>query len=140
MNGMAEGFQEAGEAGGDGFAVAAHDDLHIDEPRRPLDGDIATSRTKDAAASTAEASAVALPADAGATASPEPTDAPARVEAMRGKIKAGGYGSPYRLRKQLPEPVFGQIKQAREFRQFAAHRASRRCARNGALSAPPTIC
>ena len=25
---------------------------------------------------------------------------------------------PYRLRKQLPEPVFGQIKQARGFRQF----------------------
>jgi hypothetical protein len=26
--------------------------------------------------------------------------------------------SPYRLRKQLPEPVFGQIKQARGFGQF----------------------
>ena len=37
---------------------------------------------------------------------------------MREKIKAGGYDSPYRLRKQLPEPVFGQIKQARGFRQF----------------------
>ena len=37
---------------------------------------------------------------------------------MREKIKAGGHGSPYRLRKQLPEPVFGQIKQARGFRQF----------------------
>ena len=37
---------------------------------------------------------------------------------MRAKIKAGGYASPYRLRKQLPEPVFGQIKQARGFRQF----------------------
>ena len=34
------------------------------------------------------------------------------------KIKAGGHSSPYRLRKQLPEPVFGQIKQARGFRQF----------------------
>jgi len=41
-----------------------------------------------------------------------------RVAAMREKIKAGGYESPYRLRKQLPEPVFGQIKQARGFRQF----------------------
>jgi hypothetical protein len=30
----------------------------------------------------------------------------------------GGHASPYRLRKQLPEPVFGQIKQARGFRQF----------------------
>jgi hypothetical protein len=37
---------------------------------------------------------------------------------MRDKIKAGGRESPYRLRKQLPEPVFGQIKQARGFRQF----------------------
>ena len=37
---------------------------------------------------------------------------------MRAKIKAGGHASPYRLRKQLPEPVFGQIKQARGFRQF----------------------
>ena len=26
--------------------------------------------------------------------------------------------SPYRLRKQVVEPVFGQIKQARGFRQF----------------------
>jgi len=38
-----------------------------------------------------------------------------RVEGMRAKIKAGGHASPYRLRKQLPEPVFGQIKQARGF-------------------------
>ena len=43
---------------------------------------------------------------------------PTRVEAMRAKLKAGGHASPYRLRKQLPEPVFGQIKQARAFRQF----------------------
>ena len=42
----------------------------------------------------------------------------ARIAAMREKIKAGGHNSPYRLRKQLPEPVFGQIKQARGFRQF----------------------
>ena len=41
-----------------------------------------------------------------------------RVAAMRERIKAGGHSSPYRLRKQLPEPVFGQIKQARGFRQF----------------------
>jgi hypothetical protein len=37
---------------------------------------------------------------------------------MRAKIKAGGHVSSYRLHKQLPEPVFGQIKQARGFRQF----------------------
>jgi hypothetical protein len=48
--------------------------------------------------------------------SPEPAGEPTRVEAMRAKIKVGGHASPYRLRKQLPEPVFGQIKQARGFR------------------------
>ena len=37
---------------------------------------------------------------------------------MRAKIKAGGHESPYRLRKQLPEPVFRQIKKAGGFRQF----------------------
>jgi hypothetical protein len=42
----------------------------------------------------------------------------ARIAALRAKIKAGGHDSPYRLRKQLPEAVFGQIKQARGFRQF----------------------
>ena len=43
---------------------------------------------------------------------------PTRVEAMRAKIKAGGHQSPYRLRKQTVEPVFGQIKEAGGFRQF----------------------
>jgi transposase len=41
-----------------------------------------------------------------------------RTQAMREKLKAGGFESPYRLRKQVVEPVFGQIKQARGFRQF----------------------
>ena len=44
--------------------------------------------------------------------------AAARASPPCAKIKAGGHSSPYRLRKQLPEPVFGQIKQARGFRQF----------------------
>jgi transposase len=85
---------------------------------RSIDGYIAPGRTKDAAAGTAEASGTVSPADAGAAASAEPASVPSRVEAMRKKIKAGGHRSPYRLRKQLPEPVFGQIKQARGFRQF----------------------
>ena len=38
--------------------------------------------------------------------------------AMQRKLKRAGRRSRYRLRKQLPEPVFGQIKQARAFRQF----------------------
>src|SRR5260221_14328629 len=37
---------------------------------------------------------------------------------FRKKIDDGGFETPYRLRKQVVEPVFGQIKQARGFRQF----------------------
>ena len=40
------------------------------------------------------------------------------TQAMRGKLKRAGWRSRYRLRKQIVEPVFGQIKQARGFRQF----------------------
>jgi hypothetical protein len=40
------------------------------------------------------------------------------TQAMRKKIADGGFATPYRLRKQIVEPVFGQIKQARGFRQF----------------------
>ncbi len=41
-----------------------------------------------------------------------------QVEAMRKRLKRGGRASRYRLRKQVVEPVFGQIKEARGFRQF----------------------
>jgi hypothetical protein len=37
---------------------------------------------------------------------------------MRKRLKCAGRRSRYRLRKQIVEPVFGQIKQARGFRQF----------------------
>ena len=40
------------------------------------------------------------------------------TQAMRAKLKRAGRRSRYRLRKQVVEPVFGQIKQARGFRQF----------------------
>jgi transposase len=40
------------------------------------------------------------------------------VQAMRAKLRRAGHRSRYRLRKQIVEPVFGQIKQARGFRQF----------------------
>jgi transposase len=40
------------------------------------------------------------------------------TKAMQTKLKRAGYRSRYRLRKQIVEPVFGQIKQARGFRQF----------------------
>jgi transposase len=41
-----------------------------------------------------------------------------RVAAMATKLKRAGHRSRYRLRKQIPEPIFGQIKDARGFRQF----------------------
>jgi transposase len=41
-----------------------------------------------------------------------------RVAAMARRLKRGARRSRYRLRKQVVEPVFGQIKQARGFRQF----------------------
>jgi hypothetical protein len=37
---------------------------------------------------------------------------------MRTKLSRAGRRSRYRLRKQIVEPVFGQIKAARGFRQF----------------------
>ena len=42
----------------------------------------------------------------------------ALTQVMRQKLKRAGRRSRYRLRKQIVEPVFGQIKQARGFRQF----------------------
>jgi hypothetical protein len=41
-----------------------------------------------------------------------------RVQRMARRLKQGGHRSRYRLRKQTVEPVFGQIKGARGFRQF----------------------
>jgi DDE family transposase len=40
------------------------------------------------------------------------------IASMSAKLRRAGYRSRYRLRKQVVEPVFGQIKQARGFRQF----------------------
>jgi IS5 family transposase len=40
------------------------------------------------------------------------------VGRMVEKLRDGAWGSPYHLRKVTVEPVFGQIKQARGFRQF----------------------
>lgn len=84
---------------------------------RKIDAYVATGRAKDAVAGAAREEAA--PADAAtATGSAQEAEAPTRVEAMRSKIRSGGHASPYRLRKQVVEPVFGQIKQARGFRQF----------------------
>jgi transposase len=97
---------------------------------RSIDGYVATGRARDAVDGNVKggdgdapgapepASASRPEAEPNPEAEPKSAAAPTRVEAMRAKIKAGGHASPYRLRKQLPEPVFGQIKQARGFRQF----------------------
>lgn len=41
-----------------------------------------------------------------------------RLRAMRARLRRGGFRGRYRLRKQTVEPVIGQIKAARGFRQF----------------------
>ena len=40
------------------------------------------------------------------------------IARMRERLRRGGWRSPYRLRKQIVEPVFGQIKHGMGFRQF----------------------
>jgi hypothetical protein len=37
---------------------------------------------------------------------------------MTTRLRRAGHRSRYRLRKQVGEPVYGQIKEARGFRQF----------------------
>jgi transposase len=69
---------------------------------REIEAHIATGRQKHGAAAPA-----ARPAKPGS-----------RVAAMADKLRDAGRQGPYRLRKQVVEPVFGQIKQARGFRQF----------------------
>src|SRR5262249_58710700 len=91
---------------------------------RTIDAYVATGRAKDAVAGTEKGEAAPAPSAA------QPDETPTRVEAMRAKIKAGGHHSPYRLRKQLPEPVFSAN---------SCCAASKRCAPSGLLSAPPTI-
>jgi transposase len=71
--------------------------------RRRIDGYIATGRQKHGTKSAVT----------------KKTAAPGSLIArMSTKLKRAGYRSRYRLRKQIVEPVFGQVKQARGFRQF----------------------
>ena len=53
-----------------------------------------------------------------APAAAQPVTPDTRVGRMVQKLRDGAWGSPYHLRKVTVEPVFGQIKQARGFRQF----------------------
>jgi len=71
--------------------------------RRGVDAYVATSRRRHGAASPADST---------------PQSRGPRAQAMRDKLREGGYEGPYRLRKQTAEPVFGQIKEARSFRRF----------------------
>jgi transposase len=70
---------------------------------REIDAYVATGRQKHGSAS--------------ATAHPQKKQGPL-ASAMREKLRAGGWDSPYRKRKHTVEPVFGQIKEARGFRRF----------------------
>jgi transposase len=71
--------------------------------RRRIKGYIATGRQKHGATS--------------ATAR-RPLKPGSLLARMSAKLRRAGHRSRYRLRKQVVEPVFGQIKQARGFRQF----------------------
>lgn len=71
--------------------------------RRHINGYIATGRQKHGQATAAAERNVKLGSYA---------------YAMWQKLRRGGHRSRYRLRKQTVEPVFGQVKQGRGFRQF----------------------
>jgi transposase len=71
--------------------------------RRRIEGYIATGRQKHGTRS-ATAKTASRPGSL--------------IARMSTRLKRAGYRSRYRLRKQIAEPVFGQIKQARGFRQF----------------------
>jgi transposase len=71
--------------------------------RRRIEGYIATGRQKHGTRS-ATAKTASRPGSL--------------IARMSTRLKRAGYRSRYRLRKQIVEPVFGQIKQARGFRQF----------------------
>ncbi len=77
---------------------------NIDElEQREIDAYVATGRQKHG------------------TSSPQETEEGCKgtkIDGMRKKLRDGGWDSPYRLRKQTVEPVFGQIKEARGFRRF----------------------
>src|ERR1700727_3042094 len=70
--------------------------------RRRIEGYIATGRQKHGTKS----------------ATAKKTTPGSLIARMSTKLKRAGYRSSHRLRKQIVEPVFGQIKQARGFRQF----------------------
>ena len=57
-----------------------------------------------------------LPPDTPAT--PSPREASVK-ERMRDKLKTADGHAVYKMRKAIPEPVFGQIKEARGFRRFS---------------------
>jgi len=54
----------------------------------------------------------------GAPAAPRKLKSGTRVALMERKLRRGAHRSRYRLRKQVAEPVIGQIKHCRGFRQF----------------------
>jgi transposase len=54
----------------------------------------------------------------GAPEAARPLPAGSRLAVMRARLKRAGHRSRYRLRKITVEPVFGQIKSGRGFRQF----------------------
>ena len=93
--------RQAKELSGDAGYCSEHNLKEL--KRRHISGYIATGRQKHGQAEAAGAGKKKLGAYACA---------------MWQKLRRGARRSRYRLRKQTVEPVFGQIKQARGFRQF----------------------
>ena len=61
------------------------------------------------------------------------------VDRMRRKLRTKKGQKCYALRKELPEPVFGQIKQVRGFRQFLLRGIDKVYQESGSSSVPVTI-
>src|SRR5260370_407282 len=60
------------------------------------------------------------------------------TQRMRKKIDDGGFETPYRLRKQVVEPPFGQIKQARGSRHSLFPAVDKLRAERAIICTPPT--
>ena len=105
---------------------------------RRIDSYIAPGRTKDTADGAAEVDGCAsLPTPAQRPRQSRP--APQRASRPCAESRLAVTTAPTGCAAACPRPVFGQIKQARGFRH-SSYGASKRCKRNGALSAPHTIC
>ena len=105
---------------------------------RGIDGYIAPGRAKDAADGATEAEP-APPAGDCPAAPPEPPSAPTRIEAMREKSRRAVTTAPTGCASSCPNRCSGRSSR-RAGSVNSCYGAWKMCARNGASSAPRTIC